>query len=113
MIESSSWLLKCCRNSRLFSNGLLEKLFKDSQILHLHIKYSWIELSNATGLGLVCLSSLPHGVKYGFGMASATMFYDQICIVGEGGNQRKIHNWDVLLCGFYGWKIIVLGHSKL
>ncbi len=27
-------------------------------------------------------------------MASATMFYDQIYIVGEGGNQRKIHNWD-------------------
>jgi hypothetical protein len=31
-------------------------------------------------------------VKYGFGMANVAMFYDQICIVGEGGNQRKIHN---------------------
>ncbi len=73
---------------------MLEKLFEDSQILHLHTKYSWIELSSATSLGLVCLSSLPLGVKYGFRMASAAMFYDQIYIVGEGGNQRKIHNWD-------------------
>jgi hypothetical protein len=86
---------------------LLEKLFKDFQILHLHTKYSWIELSYAIGL------ALPPGVKYGFGMASVVMFYDQICIVGEGGNQRKIHNWDVSLCGFYGWKRIVFGHSKL
>jgi hypothetical protein len=70
----------------VFNNGLLEKLFKDSQIPHLHTKYSWIELSYATSLGLVCLGSLPLGVKYGFGMASATMFYDQIYIVGEGGN---------------------------
>jgi len=27
-------------------------------------------------------------------MASATMFHDQIYIVGEGGNHRNIHNWD-------------------
>jgi hypothetical protein len=81
---------------------LLEKLFKDFQILHFHTKYSWIELSYATNLGLVCLSSLPPGVKYGFGMANVTMFYDQICIVGEGGNNRKIHNEDVSLCGLYG-----------
>jgi len=33
-------------------------------------------------------------VKYGFEMASATMFHDQIYIVGEGGNHRNIHNWD-------------------
>ncbi len=59
-------------------------------------------LSYAIGLGLVCLGSLPPRVKYGFRMASATMSYDQICIVGEGGNQRNIHNWDVLLCGLYG-----------
>jgi hypothetical protein len=82
--------LKCCKNSGCFSNGLLEKLFEDFQIFHLHTKYLWIELSYATGLGLVCLSSLPPRVKYGFGMASAVMFYDHICIVGEGGNQRKI-----------------------
>jgi hypothetical protein len=78
--------LKCCRNSGCFSNGLPEKLFEDSQILHLHTKYSWIELSYATGLRLMYLGSLPPRVKYGFGMASAAMFIDQICIVGEGGN---------------------------
>jgi hypothetical protein len=100
-------------NLGCFNNELLEKLFKDFQILHLHTKYSYIELSYATSLGLMCLSSLPLGVKFGFGMASVIMFYDQICIVGEGGNQRKIHNWDVSLCGHYGWKRIVLGHSKL
>jgi hypothetical protein len=65
---------------------LPEKLFEDSQIFHLHTKYSWIELSYVIGLGLVCLNSLPPGVKYGFGMASVAMFYDQICIVGEGCN---------------------------
>ncbi len=86
MIESSGWLLKCCKNSRCFSNGLLEKLFEDFQIFHLHTKYSWIELSYAIGFGLVCIGSLPLGVKYGFGMANVTMFYDQICMVGEGGN---------------------------
>jgi hypothetical protein len=91
---------------------LLEKLFEDFQILHLHTKYSWIELSYATGLGLMCIS-LPPGVKYGFGMADVAMFYEQICMVGEGGNQRKIHNWDVSFCGFNGWKKIVFGHFKL
>ncbi len=89
MIESSNWLLKCCRNSRYFSNGFLEKLFEDFQILHLHTKYSWIELSYATCLGLMCLNSLPLGVKYGFGMASEAMLYDQICIVGECGNKGR------------------------
>ncbi len=77
--------MKCCKNLGCFSNGLLE-LFEDSQILLLHTKYSWIELSYATGLGLVHLGSLPPGVKYGFGMANASMFYDQVSIVGEGGN---------------------------
>ncbi len=86
MIESSNWLLKCCKNLGCFSNGLLEKLFEDFQILHLHTKYSWIELSYVIALGLMCLGSLPPGVKYGFGMASVAMFYNQICIVGEGGN---------------------------
>jgi hypothetical protein len=61
MIESSSWLLKCCKNSGCFNNGLPEKLFKDFQILYLHTKYSWIELSYAIGLKLVCLGSLPLG----------------------------------------------------
>jgi len=26
-----------------------------------------------------------------FGMAGGVMFYNQVCIGGEGGNQRKIH----------------------
>jgi hypothetical protein len=65
---------------------LLEKLFKDFQILHLHTKYSWIELSYAIGLGIMCLGSLPLGVKYGFGMANVAMLYNQIYIVGKGGN---------------------------
>jgi hypothetical protein len=52
-------------------------------------------------------------VKYGFGMANVAMLYNQIYIVGKGGNWRKIHNWDVSLCALYGWKRIVFGHSKL
>jgi hypothetical protein len=90
----------------------LKSCLKIFKYIHLHTKYSCIELSYAIGLRLVCLGSLPLGVKYGFGMANVAMFYDQICIVGEGGNQRKIHNWDVSLCGLYGWKRIVFGHSK-
>jgi hypothetical protein len=69
MIESSNWLLKCCKNLGCYNNGLLKKLFKDFQILHLHTKYSWIELFYAIGLGLMW-------VKYGFGMATVAMFYD-------------------------------------
>jgi hypothetical protein len=47
-------------------------------------------------------------VKYGFGMASAAMFHDQIYIVGEGGNHKKIHNWDCHCVDFMAGKELSL-----